>query len=153
MMRIWIDADACPVKEIVLRLAKEYHLPVTLVCDTSHQLSYPNATVVTVDRHGDSADLAIINQAEKGDLLVTQDYGLAALALGKGLFAIHQSGMEFTNDNMDELLFTRALSAKQRRAGRKTGGPKKRTREDDRNFEGKLAALLARLTGENAESD
>lgn len=143
-MMIWIDADACPVKEIVLRLARERRLPVTMVCDTSHQLKDSYAAVLTVDRHGDSADLAIVNRAARGDILVTQDYGLAALALGKGLRAIHQSGMEFTNENIDELLFTRALSGKLRRAGRRTGGPKKRTREDDRAFEEGFARLLDR---------
>ncbi len=145
-MMIWIDADACPVKEIVLRLAKGRRLPVTMVCDTSHQLWDSYATVLTVDRHGDSADLAILNRAAKGDILVTQDYGLAALALGKGLYAIHQSGMEFTGENIDELLFTRALSGKLRRAGRRTGGPKKRTRENDRSFEIAFDRLLDRIT-------
>ncbi len=145
-MMIWIDADTCPVKEIVLRLAKQRHLPVTMVCDTCHQLWGSYATVLTVDRQGDSADLAILNRADKGDVLVTQDYGLAALALGKGLYAMHHSGMEFTSENIDELLFTRALSGKLRRAGRRTGGPKKRTQRDNLAFESAFGRLLDRIS-------
>lgn len=143
-MRIWVDGDACPVKEIVVKTAREFSLPVTMVIDTSHQLRSDYAEILTVDKQADSVDLAIINRASKGDLLVTQDYGLAAMALGKGLRAIHQSGMEFTNENIDELLFTRALSGKMRRAGKKTSGPKKRTRQDDEAFEAAFRTLLAK---------
>lgn len=142
---IWVDGDACPVKEIVVRLAREFSQPVTMVIDTSHQLRSDYAQILTVDKQADSVDLAIINRAKKGDILVTQDYGLAAMALGKGLWAIHQSGMEFTDHNMDELLFTRALSGKMRRAGKRTSGPKKRTRQDDEAFEASFRKLLTKI--------
>ena len=142
---IWVDADACPVKEQVLRCAQRFHQPVTMVCDVSHDLSRLNCIVLTVDRHSDSADLVIVNRASKGDLLITQDYGLAALALSKGLRVLHQSGMEFTAENIDELLFTRALSGKQRRASRHLKGPKKRTKADDLRFETAFNALLSSL--------
>ena len=147
-MRIWVDADACPVKGEVLEAAKAFSLPVTMVCDTSHELRGYPCEVLTVDRHSDSSDLAIINRAERGDVLVTQDFGLAALALGKGLYAMRQDGMEYTPENIDELLFTRSLSGKLRRAGRRTGGPKKRSREEDRRFAEGFTALLRRVTTE-----
>jgi hypothetical protein len=113
-----------------------------MVVDTSHQLRADDAAVLTVDKQSDSVDLAIINRAQRGDILVTQDYGLAAMALGKGLRVMHQSGKEFTEDNIDELLFTRALSGKLRRAGRKTSGPRKRTRADDLAFADGFRRLL-----------
>lgn len=83
-MRIVVDADACPVKDILIRIAKERQIPVIMVCDTAHELSDSYSTHITVDKARGSADICLANLLEKGDLVITQDYGVAALALGKG---------------------------------------------------------------------
>ena len=83
-MRIYIDADACPVTGIAERIAREHGVPVTLSCDTNHVLTSTYSTVITVGAGADAVDIALINLCQRGDIVVTQDYGLAALALGKG---------------------------------------------------------------------
>ncbi|OJU12827.1 MAG: hypothetical protein BGN88_14675 [Clostridiales bacterium 43-6] len=141
-MQILVDADACPVKEIIVRLAKYVSVPVTMVIDTSHVLNDGYSEVITVDTARDSVDIRLINLVCRGDIVVTQDYGVAAMALGKGAFAINQNGMIYHEGNMDRLLFERHLSGKQRRAGNKSGKAKKRTEENDRAFELSFWGLL-----------
>ena len=142
MMKILVDADACPVKEIIVRLAKARGIPVTMLTDTSHQINDGYSTVITVDKHVDSVDFALMGLLAREDIVVTQDYGLAAMALGKGAKVIHQSGMMYTNDNIDRLLMDRHMGAKVRRSGGRTKGPAKRTKEDNARFESAFAKLL-----------
>jgi len=144
VMQILVDADACPVKGIIVRVAKEYKLPVTMFIDTSHRLDDGYSMVVTVDKASDSVDIALINAVNAGDVVVTQDYGVAAMALGKKAMAINQNGLVYTDDNIDKLLFERHLGQKVRRAGGRTAGVKKRTREDDENFEKAFKSLVAK---------
>ena len=150
-MKIIVDADACPVVGIVERLAKENKIPVILLCDTSHIMNSTYSKVITVAKGTDAVDFKIITVGMKGDLVVTQDYGVAAMALGKGMLAIHQSGMEYTQNNIDRLLFERHMAKAVRLGhtgkGRKTHikGPSKRTNEDDFEFEKSLKALLDRI--------
>jgi len=144
-MRILVDADACPVKEIVVRLAKQLGIPVIMLLDTSHQLNDGYSTVITVDKAADSVDFALMGLLTRDDIVVTQDYGLAAMVIGKGAKAINQNGMIFTNDNMDRLLMERHISAKVRRGGGRTKGPAKRTKEDNDRFEAALIKMLDRL--------
>ncbi|HEX3039998.1 MAG TPA: YaiI/YqxD family protein [Caproiciproducens sp.] len=134
-MKILVDADACPVKEIIVRRAKEKNIPVTMLIDTSHVLNDGYSTVITVDKGRDSADIRLVNLIEPGDLVVTQDYGVAAMALAKGASALSQNGMVYDNSNMDRLLFERALGQEVRRAGGRTGRIRKRTKADDDEFE------------------
>lgn len=134
-IRIYVDADACPVKDIIEKVAKENKIPVTMVIDTSHQLHSDYSEVVTVSQAPDAVDLALINRCKTGDIVVTQDYGVAALALGKKARAIHQSGKVYNNDNIELMLFERHISSKQRRAGKHHKSIPKRTREDDERFE------------------
>ena len=135
MPHIYVDADACPVVRIVEEIAVARGIPVTLLCDTSHVLSSPTSRVMVIGAGADAVDLALINLCRRGDIVVTQDYGVAALALGKGAHAIHQSGMRYTNENIDRLLMERHLARKARRAGRQhLKGPAPRTPEDDRRF-------------------
>ena len=142
-MRIYIDADACPVTAITERIPRARRIPVTLLCDTNHSLHSDYSTVMTVGAGADAVDLALVNLCQRGDIVVTQDYGLAALALGKGARAIHQSGLWYTDENIDGLLMERHLANKARRSGRSHGkGPAKRTREDDRRFAESLERLL-----------
>ena len=140
--RILVDADACPVKEIILSMAKRRNIPVTMVIDTSHELDDGYSTVVTVDKGSDSADYAIANMATCHDIVVTQDYGLAAMILAKGASAIDQNGMVYTSENIDNLLERRYIGQKIRRGGGRTKGPKKRTREDDERFEDAFGRIL-----------
>ena len=103
-MQIFVDADACPVVGIVEKVAKEYDLPVTLLCDTNHVLSSDYSEVIVVGAGADAVDYKLISICHRGDIVVSQDYGVAAMALGKGAYAIHQSGKWYTNDNIDQML-------------------------------------------------
>ena len=135
-MRVFIDADACPVVSIVENISKKYNIPVTLLCDTNHVLSSVYSEVIVVGAGADAVDYKLISICHKGDIVVSQDYGVAAMALGKGAFAIHQSGKWYTNDNIDQMLMERHLNKKARRSSYKNHikGPKKRTEEDDERF-------------------
>lgn len=144
-MRIIVDADACPVKEIILEKAKKYNIPVTMVTDTSHIMYGMPCEVVTVDKGRDSADIAIANLVKKGDIAVTQDYGLACMLLAKGSNIINQNGFLYTNENIDALLMRRHISAKQRRSGKKSGHVNARTAEDDKRFAECLEKLILNL--------
>jgi uncharacterized protein YaiI (UPF0178 family) len=146
-MKIIIDADACPVINIVEKIAKREEIPVTLVCDTSHIFSSTYCEVVTVEKGADSADFKIVTIAEKGDIVVTQDYGVASMCLGKGVFPIHQSGKWFTMENIDQMMFERHIAKEVRRKSKKNHlkGPKKRTQEDDDHFETSLYQLINKV--------
>lgn len=135
-MQIFVDADACPVVAIVEKIAKEHNVPVTLLCDTNHVLSSAYSEVVIVGAGADAVDYKLISICHKGNIVVSQDYGVAAMALGKGAYAIHQSGKWYTNDNIDQMLMERHLNKKARRSSHKNHikGPKKRTEEDDERF-------------------
>ena len=143
-MTVYVDADACPVVRIVERVAKENGVPVVLLCDTAHVLSSDHSTVKTIGAGADAVDIALINMCRKGDIVVTQDYGVAALALGKGAHAIHQSGRLFTDDNIEGLLMERHMARVARRKSKHhLKGPHKRTAEDDRRFEESFRRLIA----------
>lgn len=135
-MQIFVDADACPVVAIVEKIAKEHNIPVTLLCDTNHVLSSAYSEVVIVGAGADAVDYKLISICHKGDIVVSQDYGVAAMALGKGAYAIHQAGKWYTNDNIDQMHMERHLNKKARRSSHKNRikGPKKRTAEDDERF-------------------
>ena len=143
-MQIFVDADACPVVAIVEKIAKEHNVPVTLLCDTNHVLSSAYSEVVIVGAGADAVDYKLISISHKGDIVVSQDYGVAAMALGKGAYAIHQSGKWYTNDNIDQMLMERHLNKKARRSSHKNHikGPKKRTEEDDERFAQSFEKML-----------
>jgi len=144
MAVIYVDADACPVVKIVENVAKKYKIPVSLLCDTNHVLDSAYSQVIVIGAGADAVDFALIGKCKKGDVVVTQDYGVAAMALGKGAYAIHQSGKWYTNDNIDMLLMERHLAKEARRKSPKNHmkGPSKRTREDDLNFEQSFEKLI-----------
>lgn len=148
MTHIYVDADACPVVRQVEQLAQARGLPVTLLCDTSHVLRSDASEVRFIGEGADAVDLALINLCRRGDVVVTQDYGVAALALGKGAHAIHQSGMLYTQENIDRLLMERHLARKARQSGKHhLKGPRKRTREDDERFCAAFCQLLDTIMG------
>ena len=147
-MTIYIDADACPVTRIAEDIARRYGVPVTLLCDTNHMLTSEYSTVKTVGAGADAVDIALINLCRRGDVVITQDYGVAALALGKGARAIHPSGRWYTDENIDGLLMERHLAKKARRSGKHhLKGPAKRTEEDDRRFAASFERLMLQAMG------
>ena len=143
-MQIYVDADACPVVSIVEETAKKYKIPVTLLCDTNHVLHSDYSDVVVVGAGADAVDYKLISLCHSGDIVVSQDYGVAAMALGKGAYAIHQSGKWYTNDNIDQMLMERHLNKKARRSSHKNHikGPKKRTEEDNERFAQSFEKLI-----------
>ncbi len=142
-MTLYIDADACPVVDIALGACKDYQIPVVLVCDVNHVMQREGAQTLYVEKGSDSADLRIANLAGKGDIVLTQDYGLAALALARGAKALNQNGLIFTADNIDALLLSRHTAARIRRGGGRLKGPPKRTPDMDDAFLGALTKLLS----------
>jgi uncharacterized protein len=141
-MRILVDADACPVKEIIVRIAKSCGIPVVMFIDTSHELCDGYSEIVTVDKARDSADFALIARAKAGDIVVTQDFGVAAMALAVGAAAVNQNGLIFNDGNMDSLLFERHISQKIRRGGGRTANHPPRSKEDDLKFISALTSLI-----------
>ncbi|KGX87500.1 YaiI/YqxD family protein [Pontibacillus litoralis] len=144
-MNIYVDADACPVKEIIIEAGNHFEIPVTLVKSISH---YSNedapsgVRTVYVDTGSDAADFRIMQLAVAGDIIVTQDYGLAALALSKGCQVLHHKGFLFTHENIDGLLQNRYVSAQARKAGKRTKGPKPMGKEDRMQFRSLLYKVI-----------
>ena len=171
-LHIYVDADACPVVGIVERTAEKYGIPVTLLCDTNHVLQSDYSEVIVVGAGADAVDYKLISICHKGDIAVSQDYGVAAMALGKSAYAIHQSGKWYTNDNIDRMLMERHLNKKARRSSRKnhikghtmssghrfcadrsgSGDPKKRAPEDDEHFSESFERMI-RMAIQNREGE
>ena len=135
-MQIFVDADACPVVGIIETIAEKYNISTTLLCDTNHILYSDYSDVIVVCAGADAVDYKLISICHRGDIVVSQDYGVAAMALGKGAYAIHQSGKWYTDENIDRMLMEGHLNKKARRGSAKNHikGPKKRTNEDDERF-------------------
>lgn len=144
MMTIIIDADGCPVRKEAVNLAKKYKLKATVVSDVNHMIKDTYAEIVTVDKGFDAVDFKIIGLMKAGDIVVTQDYGLASLVLSKHGYAIDQNGMFYTSENIDMLLLRRHVSKQVRKSGGKTKGPSKRKREDTENFIRSLDEFLSK---------
>ena len=142
---ILVDADACPVVRQVEAAARKYALPMTLLCDEHHLMHSDYAQVRHVSSGADAVDIALMNLCKRGDIVVTQDYGVAAMALGKGAYAMHHSGKQYTNDNIDMMLMERHLAKKARRASGKhhLRGPAKFTDEDRQRFAVAFEALIS----------
>ena len=144
-MKVLIDADACPVTDIAIRICREYDVPCCLFCDTAHDFQRDGASMVICDQGADSADFALANQAMPGDLVITQDYGLASMCLARGAAVFHQDGWEYTPDNIDALLLVRHDARKRRAAGGRTKGPHKRTPAQDQTFSAAFRQKLEQL--------
>ena len=141
-MRLLIDADACPVVDAAVRTAAARGVETVLVCDDAHELRREGARTVTVPRGADSADLRLVQLLTPGDIVVTQDYGLAALCLARRARVLDQNGRIYNDENIDLLLGMRHLAARARRAGGRLKGPPKRRPEQDAAFEQALRAML-----------
>lgn len=148
-MKILVDADACPAVRDVESLARQYSVPVMLLCDTNHVLSSDYSEIRVIGAGADAVDFALINLCGGGDVVVTQDYGVAAMALSKKAYAIHHNGMRYTDENIGSMLNRRYLAQKERRATGKNHlkGPKKRTSEDEKYFREAFEKLLREALG------
>lgn len=147
-MKILVDGDACPVKDIIIRVAKQYSIAVDILIDSSHIYSNDYCNTIIIGKGKDAVDFALINRAKKGDVIITGDYGVATMALSKGAYAIHQNGFIYSNDNMDRLLMERHLSSQARRTNRKYTKIKKRTMEQDIKFEENFRKLIMKANME-----
>lgn len=149
-MKILVDADACPVVKQVEKVAKRYNIPTVLLCDTSHIMNTDYSEVKIISSGADAVDFALVNMCTKGDVAVTQDYGVAAMVLSKGGYCIHQSGKIFSDDNIGGLLMDRHLAKKARMSKSKNRlkGPKKRTQADDERFEVSFESLIKKILNE-----
>ncbi|MEE1035567.1 MAG: DUF188 domain-containing protein [Oscillospiraceae bacterium] len=141
-MKLLIDADGCPVVDIAIRLCKQWALPCLVLCDTAHEFHRDGAETLVFDKGADSVDYALVNRVLPGDIVVTQDYGLASMCLARKARVLHQDGWEYTLDNIDALLLVRHDSRKHRAAGNRMKGPKKRTAQQDNAFSQALSKLI-----------
>ena len=149
MPHILVDADACPVVRQVEEIASRHALPVMLLCDEHHIMRSDYSQVHYVSSGADAVDIALMNLCRRGDIVITQDYGVAAMALGKGAHAIHHSGKRYTNENIDLLLMERHLAKKARRASSKhhLHGPAKFTEADRQKFSAAFEMLITEVLG------
>lgn len=133
-MKILIDGDGCPVVPQTVAVAQRFSLECLIFVDTAHEVYHPPAQTIVVDTGSDMVDFALVNRAEPGDIVVTQDYGLAAMALAKGASAIHQDGDSYTQENIDGLLAFRHIHQQERQRSGRFGHQKKRTPAQDKAF-------------------
>ncbi|MFD1363597.1 YaiI/YqxD family protein [Lentibacillus salinarum] len=136
-MTIYVDADACPVKLTIIATSREFEVPVVLVksfSHFSHDDEQPGVETIYVDTGAEAADYRIMKLAKTGDIIITQDYGLASLGLAKGCTVLHHKGFTYTNENIDQLLYSRYVNAMARKSGKRTKGPKAFSSEDEAAF-------------------
>ncbi len=141
-MKVLIDADGCPVIEIAIALCRQYAVPCFLLCDTAHEFLREGAQTLVFDKGADSVDYALVSRVLPGDLVVTQDYGLASMCLARSARVLHQDGWAYTADNIDALLLLRHNSKKRRASGERIKGPRKRTSAQDQQFKAAMEDFL-----------
>jgi len=141
-MKVLIDADACPVVNIAVKLCQQHGIECILLCDTAHEIRREGAQTLVFDKGADSVDFALVNRVQSGDIVITQDYGLASMCLAKNAMVLHQDGWRYSDDNIQALLFQRHASKKFRESGGRTKGPAKRTKAQDIAFEKAFQQLL-----------
>lgn len=145
MTAIFVDADGCPVVNETIQVAQQFDMLCTLICDTAHEMHREGAETIIVSKGADAVDFVLVNRIHKGDIVVTQDYGLAAMVLAKEGHPIDQNGRRYTNENIDQLLYARHEAQKIRMSGGRLRGPKKRNKEKNTQFKESLQKLCALL--------
>ena len=143
-MKVLIDADGCPVVDISVRLCRQHDCGCILLCDTAHTMNRDGVETLVFDKGADSVDFALVNRVNAGDLVITQDYGLASMCLAKCARVLHQDGWEYTEYNIGALLFQRSESRKYRASGGRIKGPSKRKSDQDKTFQDALVRMLSR---------
>ena len=142
-MQIFVDADSCPVRNIIYEEAYKRGINIIMVVSMAHNIyELEGMSVLRVDSSFQSVDIAIVNRASTGDIVVTSDFGLASLVLGNGVLVLSPSGRLYSGHTIDSLLEKRHASARQRRGGRRVKGPKVRRREDDERFRENIIKLM-----------
>ena len=141
-MKVLIDADACPVTDIAVQLCVKYKIPCILLCDTAHELHRAGAETLVFDKGADSVDFALVNRTMPGDMVITQDYGLASMCLARGAKVLHQDGWAYTEDNIQALLFQRHAAKAHRMSGGRVKGPAKRRPQQNAAFAAVFEKLL-----------
>ncbi len=142
-MEIFVDADACPVRDIIYEEAHKRGIHITMVVSMAHNIyEMAGMDVLRVDSSFQAVDIAIVNRASPQDIVVTSDFGLASLVLGNGARTLSPSGRIYSEHNIDSLLEKRHASSRQRRGGGRMKGPKARSREDDDNFRKNFIKLM-----------
>ena len=144
-MRVIVDGDAAMYKNDIYQLTLNYQIEMFVYLDYAHLLKDAPYPVIECEIGKDSVDMRILSDLKKGDLLITQDYGLAALALGKGAYVLHVSGLKITSQNIDELLLRRYIGAHQRKSHKHIKGPSKPTKENKDYFLKQLETILSIL--------
>ena len=142
MPTVLIDADGCPVVDLTIRICRACSVPVLILCDTAHRIERDGAETMVFDKGADSVDFALVNRVRPGNVVITQDYGLAAMCLSRRARVLNQNGLEYTADNIDGLLEQRHHSKKLLRAGKHLKGPAKRTKEQDKGFGVAMKGIL-----------
>lgn len=140
-MNILIDADGCPVVDLTIDVAKYFHIPCLILCDTSHVFEKPGVQTIIVSKGMDSVDFELVNRVKPGDIVITQDYGLAAMCLARNATPINQNGLIFSTSNIDALLLSRHTAKKVRMAGGRLRGNARRTSEQDEAFKKTLITI------------
>ena len=141
-MKVLIDADGCPVVDEATEICKQRGVACLILCDTAHEIYRDGAQTLVFDKGADSVDYALINRVSPGDIIITQDYGLASMCLARSARVLHQDGWEYTPENIDGLLQMRHISRKHRAAGGRVKGPKRRTQEQNDAFTDKFSRML-----------
>jgi len=145
-MRLFVDGDGCPVVDLTVNISKTYNLNCIILCDTSHYIEKEGVTTITVSKGADAVDFALVNMISSGDIVVTQDYALAAMCLARAAIPINQDGMVYTDDNIGGLLEQRHMAQKVRASGGRLKGPAKRTQKQNETFERELMKLIDKDT-------
>ena len=145
-MTIFVDADGCPVVDIAIRVAKENNIKIVVVKNYAVELNDPYAEIITVDISNDSADYYIVNRIKPGDILISQDYGLAAMGLAKNAYCINQNGLFITEDNIGEILNRRHIHQTLRRKQNIYTKFKKRNPQANEDFEENLKRLILSIS-------
>jgi uncharacterized protein YaiI (UPF0178 family) len=143
-MRVLIDADGCPVVKICIEVCKKNYIEAIILCDTSHVFNYEGVQTIMVDKGADSVDFKLVNLIKAGDVVVTQDYGLAAMCLSRRAIVLNQNGMIYDNSNIDSLLLARHTAKKIRNSGGRLKGNSKRTNEQDEAFRKALVEIISK---------
>lgn len=141
-MQVFIDGDGCPVIDLAISICFKNKIECTIICDTSHVIERDNIRTVTVSKGKDSADFVLVNMLSKNDICITQDYGLAAMCLARGAYAISQNGLIFDEYNINSLLESRYRAQKIRKSGGRLKGPSKRTAIQNNLFSDSFQNLI-----------
>lgn len=140
---VYVDADACPVKEEISKTCKLFSVDIFFIASYAHVSNKSDKHWVFVDSDRESVDLYIVNHTKSGDIVITQDHGLASLLTDRGVRVLSNRGEEYSESEMNHTLFKRYLSAKQRRSGSRVKGPRKLTKDDRIRFREALERILS----------